>query len=551
MTRYSLKFIGSLFLCALLILPFYAKPRPAAAQNSPSQDTAQPPPQDTPQQSPSQTKLAPRELDQLVAPIALYPDPLLAEVLMASAYPLDVVQAERWLESNKSLKGDQLKAAVDKQPWDDSIKALTATPSVIQMMSSKLDWIQKLGDAVVNQQPDVMDAVQRLRARAQSTDKLQTTRQQTVSVNQVEGRSVIAIEPAVPDQVYVPYYDPAVVYGDWPYPDYPPYYFEPPYYIGTGLLAAGLAFGAGYALGNWGGWWNGGVNWSGGGNNIIINRPGGGLRPSHPIAGDPWRPRVDHRQALGNRGGQRVQRDFRGTNGRQVINPNNRAGSRNNVANRNNATNRAAAKNRATQGSRVSQGGAKNKAASNKGAAKSKVSQRAGGGKNATARNRTAARTANTSRGRQAATHMRGRGGTGGLGGYSRSAGMRARAGAVGMGGGGGFRAGGGGMRLGGGARGGGGRVGGGGRGRRSDIMLKHDIVLLSHLRNGLNVYRFTYNGSTKPYVGVIAQEVQQIWPDAVERGNDGYLRVHYEKLGIKFQSYGQWLASHGSMQAR
>ena len=551
MTRYSLKFIGRLLLFTLLILPFYAEPRPATAQNSPPQDTAEPPPQDIPQQSPSQTKLAPRELDQLVAPIALYPDPLLAEVLMASAYPLDVVQAERWLESNKSLKGDKLKAAVDKQPWDDSIKALTATPSVIQMMSSKLDWIQKLGDAVVNQQPDVMDAVQRLRARAQSTDKLQTTRQQTVSVNQVEGRSVIAIEPAVPDQVYVPYYDPAVVYGDWPYPDYPPYYFEPPYYIGTGLLAAGLAFGAGYALGNWGGWWNGGVNWSGGGNNIIINRPGGGLRPSHPIAGDPWRPRVDHRQALGNRGGQRVQRDFRGTNGRQVINPNNRAGSRNNVANRNNATNRAAAKNRATQGSRVSQGGAKNKAASNKGAAKSKVSQRAGGGKNATARNRTAARTANTSRGRQAATHMRGRGGTGGLGGYSRSAGMRARAGAVGMGGGGGFRAGGGGMRLGGGARGGGGRVGGGGRGRRSDIMLKHDIVLLSHLRNGLNVYRFTYNGSTKPYVGVIAQEVQQIWPDAVERGNDGYLRVHYEKLGIKFQSYGQWLASHGSMQAR
>jgi len=551
MTQYSLKFIGRLLLSTLLILPFYAEPRPAKAQNSPLQDTAQPPPQDTPQQSPSQTKLAPRELDQLVAPIALYPDPLLAEVLMASAYPLDVVQAERWLESNKSLKGDQLKAAVDKQPWDDSIKALTATPSVIQMMSSKLDWIQKLGDAVVNQQPDVMDAVQRLRARAQSTDKLQTTRQQTVSVNQVEGRSVISIEPAVPDQVYVPYYDPAVVYGDWPYADYPPYYFEPPYYIGTGLLAAGLAFGAGYALGNWGGWWNGGVNWSGGGNNIIINRPGGGLRPSHPIAGDPWRPRVDHRQALGNRGGQRVQRDFRGTNGRQVINPNNRAGSRNNVANRNNATNRAAAKNRATQGSRVSQGGAKNKAASNKGAAKSKVSQRAGGGKNATARNRTAARTANTSRGRQAATHMRGRGGTGGLGGYSRSAGMRARAGAVGMGGGGGFRAGGGGMRLGGGARGGGGRVGGGGRGRRSDIMLKHDIVLLSHLRNGLNVYRFTYNGSTKPYVGVIAQEVQQIWPDAVERGNDGYLRVHYEKLGIKFQSYGQWLASHGSMQAR
>jgi len=555
MTRFSLKLAGRLLLSVLLVLPYYAEPWQAAAQNALAQDTPpQPSPQNTPQQTPtqemqqrapSQDKLTSAQLDQLVAPIALYPDPLLAEILIASVYPLDVVEAERWLEKNKQLKGDARKAAVDKQDWDDSIKALTATPSVLEMMSKQLDWMQKLGDAVVNQQPDVMDSVQRLRARAQSTDKLKTTRQQTVRVDQVEGRSVIVVEPAVPDEMYVPYYNPAVVYGDWAYADYPPYYFEPPYYIGAGLLAAGLAFGAGYAIGNWGGWWGGGVNWSGGGNNIVINRPGG--RPTHPIAGggNRWQPRVDHRQALGNRGGQRVQRDFRGTNGRQVINPNNRAGSRNNVANRNNATNRAAAKNRATQGSRVSQGGAKNKAASNKGAAKSKVSQRAGGGKNATARNRTAARTANTSRGRQAATHMRGRGGTGGLGGYSRSAGMRARAGAVGMGGGGGFRAGGGGMRLGGGARGGGGRVGGGGRGRRSDIMLKHDIVLLSHLRNGLNVYRFTYNGSTKPYVGVIAQEVQQIWPDAVERGSDGYLRVHYEKLGIKFQSYEQWLASH------
>ena len=493
MTRYSLKFIGRLFLFVLLILPFYADPRPAAAQNSPSQDTAQPPPQDTPQQSPSQTKLAPRELDQLVAPIALYPDPLLAEVLMASAYPLDVVQAERWLESNKSLKGDQLKAAVDKQPWDDSIKALTATPSVIQMMSSKLDWTQKLGDAVVNQQPDVMDSVQRLRARAQSTDKLKTTRQQTVRVDQVEGRSVIVIEPAVPDEMYVPYYNPAVVYGDWAYADYPPYYFEPPYYIGAGLLAAGLAFGAGYAIGNWGGWWGGGVNWSGGGNNIVINRPGG--RP--------------------------VQRDFRGSRGQQVLNPNNKLGSRDS------ARNRAATRDRAGQGSRVS--------------------QRAGSGKN-----RTAARSAKTSRGRQAATNVRGRRGNvrsaGNRGGFSRGGGLRSR-GTVGMGGrpSGGLRAGGGGMRAGGGRRGGGGRGGG----RRSDLMLKHDIVLLSHLDNGLNVYRFSYNGSTKPYVGVIAQEVQQVRPDAVERDSDGYLRVHYKKLGMKFRSYQQWLASHGKMQVR
>src|SRR5580693_5216149 len=126
--------------------------------------------------------LKPAELDQLVAPIALYPDPLLAQVLMASAYPLDIVQAERWLEANKTLKGDALKAAVDKQSWDDSVKSLVATPDVLQLMSSKLDWTEKLGDAVVAQQAAVMDAIQRLRAKAQANNKLQSTKEQTVNV---------------------------------------------------------------------------------------------------------------------------------------------------------------------------------------------------------------------------------------------------------------------------------------------------------------------------------------------------------------------------------
>ena len=106
------------------------------------------------------------ELDQLVAPVALYPDALLANVLMASTYPLEVVQADRWASANKNLKGEQLKAAVDKQAWDDSVKQLAATPSVLNMMSTQLDWTQKLGDAVLAQQPDVMDAVQRLRNKA-------------------------------------------------------------------------------------------------------------------------------------------------------------------------------------------------------------------------------------------------------------------------------------------------------------------------------------------------------------------------------------------------
>src|SRR6516225_4016680 len=169
-----------------------------------------------PEPAPQPDLLKPEELDQLVAPIALYPDPLLAEVLMASAYPLDIVQADRWLRSRKNLKGDQLKAAIAKEDWDDSIKSLAATPDVLAMMSEKLDWTEKLGDAVVDQQPDVMDAIQRLRAKAQANNKLPSTKQQTVKVDQVQGRQIIAIAPTDPDTVYVPYYDPAVVYGAWP-----------------------------------------------------------------------------------------------------------------------------------------------------------------------------------------------------------------------------------------------------------------------------------------------------------------------------------------------
>src|SRR6516225_2392231 len=305
----------ALFFAVLLLVPMTA-----LAQRS---ETAAPKPD----------LLKPEELDQLVAPIALYPDPLLAEVLMASAYPLDIVEAERWLQANKKLKGDELKAALEKQDWDDSVKSLVATPSVLEMMSTKLDWTQKLGDAVVAQQPDVMDAIQRLRAKAQANNKLTSTKQQTVKVDQVQGRQVIAIQPTDPDTVYVPYYDPAVVYGAWPYPDYPPYYWPPPPYIGYGLLGTGLAFGAGYALGNWwsGGYWGGNVNWSGGGNNINSTPPGN--RPAHPISGgggNRWQPRVDHRQNAGNR----AARDFRGNRGQQVLNPGGRPGNRPGAGNR-------------------------------------------------------------------------------------------------------------------------------------------------------------------------------------------------------------------------
>ena len=157
---------------------------------------------------------------------------------MASTYPLEVVQADRWATENKALKGDQLKAAVDKQSWDESVKSLVATPSVLTMMSGKLDWTQKLGDTVLAQQADVMDAIQRLRAKAQANNKLSSTKEQKVTVKKEQSKQMIVIEPAVPDTVYVPYYNPAVVYGGWPYPAYPPYYFPPPAYIPGAVIGA-------------------------------------------------------------------------------------------------------------------------------------------------------------------------------------------------------------------------------------------------------------------------------------------------------------------------
>jgi uncharacterized protein DUF3300/endosialidase-like protein len=446
--------------------------------------------------------LKPEELDQLVAPIALYPDNLLSEVLMASAYPLDIVQADRWLQSHKNLKGDQLKAAIAKEDWDDSVKSLIATPDVLAMMSEKLDWTEKLGDAVVDQQPDVMDAIQRLRTKAQANDKLKSTKQQTVTVNEVQGKRVIAIAPTDPDTVYVPYYDPAVVYGAWPYPDYPPYYWPPPPYIGYGLLATGLAFGAGWALGNWwsGGYWGGNINWSGGGNNINITPPGN--RPSHPIAGggNRWQPRVDHRQNAGNRA---AQRDFRGNRGQQVLKPGAKQGK---PGNRPSAGTRPS--NRPSAGTKPG-GGRTNVGKGHRPSQGARTAHR--GGQRASAR-------PSRGGGRQHANI--GRGGRGGGGA------MRAR-------GGGGGRA----------MRGGGGRGGRGG-GRRSDIRLKHDIVFLGYLNDGLDFYRFSYNGSKETYVGVMAQDVLRVAPGAVTRGRDGFLRVNYEKLGLQFQDYRHWLSS-------
>ena len=301
-----------------------------ASHASFAQTTAAAPPADQSQQQ----LLSAGQLDALVAPIALYPDALLSEVLMASTYPLEVVEADRWADANKNLKGDALKGAVDKQSWDDSVKSLTATPDVLDMMSSKLDWTQQLGDAVLAQQPDVMDAIQRLRSKAQANNKLTSNKQQTVSTQQQNGQPVIVIAPTDPNYVYVPYYDPGVVYGSWPYPAYPPYYWPTPGYIAGGVIATGLAFGAGYAIGRWasgGCCWGGGFNW--GGNNITVNRNVN----INNIGGNNWNHNPAHRAGVrynntnvaakfgGNRAnianGAGNRMDFRGRSGNQVLNP--------------------------------------------------------------------------------------------------------------------------------------------------------------------------------------------------------------------------------------
>lgn len=220
----------------------YAPPPPPAGQYPyapPPPDQAPPPQQAAPIYDQAQ-------LDQLLAPIALYPDQLLGQILMAATYPLEVVEAVRWLQnpSNAALRGDALAPALEQQDWDPSVKSLVPFPGVVQMMNDQLQWTQKLGDAFLAQQGDVMDSVQRLRHEAWDNGRLQSTPQQIVTSN----GSDIVISPADPNMVYVPYYDPNVAFGAWAYPDEPPYYFAPPPGYVYGPVVAGIGFGIGYGV---------------------------------------------------------------------------------------------------------------------------------------------------------------------------------------------------------------------------------------------------------------------------------------------------------------
>ena len=206
--------------------------------------------------SPPYTQQTPEQLQQLVAPIALYPDSLLSQILAASTFPEQVVEADQWVQAQPDLKGDALGQAVDQQPWDPSVKALAAFPSVLGNMDKNLSWTSSLGDAYYNQEQDVMDAVQAMRRRAEAAGDLKSTAQQTVATED----SNISVEPADPDEVYVPAYDPWVVYGD-PVVAWPGWYQYPGVWYGGPYLSFGVGYGVGWFGGYGWGWHHWGCDW--------------------------------------------------------------------------------------------------------------------------------------------------------------------------------------------------------------------------------------------------------------------------------------------------
>jgi hypothetical protein len=487
------------------------------------------------------TKLTAPQLEQLVAPIALHPDALLSQILMAATYPLEVVAAARWSQANPNVTGDALQTAMQQQPWDPSVKALTALPQTLQMMNDKLEWTQQLGDAFLAQQSDVLNAVQQLRARADANGQLKSTPEQKVTTTprsaaqrsstasgvEAAPASVYAIESINPDEYYVPIYDPGVVYGTWPYPAYPPDYWYPPGYVAGNAFSFATGVLVGSAI-----WGN--INWN---NNFVQINP---LRYNNfnrtnvaNVGNGNWAHNPAHRgavpyrdagvaQRFGQQGQSAAREDFRGK-------ANTAAGERTKqgaAGDRAGAGKTAAAK----KGTGAAKTAAGNKAGAGKttaakkgtGAAKTTAGNKAGAGKTAAKKGTGTAKTAAT---KKAAAPKQAHSTQG-----ARGAGAQAASRSAGGGGGGG------------GARGGGG--GGGGGGRRSDVRLKHDIVLLGELDSGLGFYRFSYNGRSKAYVGVIAQDVQAVMPQAVARDRDGYLRVFYDKLGVTFETYDRWIAS-------
>jgi hypothetical protein len=250
----------------LLISQSPQSPQGVAPAAGTAQTTAATPAAGTPVAAKPKT---PEELDSLVAPIALYPDPLLAQVLAASTYPLDIVKANRWLKANPNLKGEELTKAAAKEDWDASVQGLVTFPDVLTRLDEALKWTTELGNAFLDNQSGVMDAIQRMRTKAKDNGQLESSKEQKVEVKTIESKTVIEIQPSNPEVIYVPSYNPTVVYGAAPYYPYP-YYPYPPYY-GTGAYAAtaAISFGVGVMMGAF---WSGGCcGWGAGWGNNEIN----------------------------------------------------------------------------------------------------------------------------------------------------------------------------------------------------------------------------------------------------------------------------------------
>lgn len=311
-----------------------------ASEVAPASAAALPPlPASTSQ--PSAQQYPPEELEGLVAPIALYPDSLLSQVLMASTYPLEIVHAGRWVKAHPDVKGDAAVKAVQNETWDVSVKSLVAFPQVLVPMNDKLDWTQRLGDAFLAQPNDVLAAVQRLRIRAQDSGHLKSTPQQKVSVEPRSAvsqsgqpgqappaQSIVRIEPADPQVIYVPSYNPTVVYGAWPAPAYPPTYWPPPpaYYPGA-ALASGFAWGLGIAAA---GAIFSNCNWNNNDVNVNINKATNidrNFDRTKVQGGGKWQHDAGHRQGVAYRDnatrdkysrgvqGADARRDYRGRTG--------------------------------------------------------------------------------------------------------------------------------------------------------------------------------------------------------------------------------------------
>jgi len=286
-------------LCSFLLLQMDL-PLAAQAQEKPDSPVPKGSVNMPPEQEEAAVKIPPDQLDSLVAPIALYPDPMLAQVLAASTYPLELIQLQQWLAKNKNLKDKALVDAVSKQPWDPSIQGLAALPDVVKRLAEDIQWTTDLGNAFLAQQSDVMEAVQRMRKKATDAGNLKSTEQQKVETKVVESKQVIVIEQSNPEVVYVPSYNPTVVYGPPVYP-YPPIYYPPPGYYAAGVA---ISFGVGLAMGAaWGGGWGYGCGW-GGNNNVTINNNNNFNRNANVNGGNRNNVNGGNRvNANGNRGG--------------------------------------------------------------------------------------------------------------------------------------------------------------------------------------------------------------------------------------------------------